>query len=394
MSLKTGPPIIKRKSIPLIGKSAESFQIGPLSPSLSDSLTNGTDIPPPPLPLQQQSSTEPLGENKMMRPGTPQRAGGRGGRGGSGTPGSSSRPQSPAAEPSMPGAFVDDKDERLRPGSSRIVTPQTPKLQKLGYEVSATASSSPYAPSASSQPLSAAEKKSPKRPGSSIFRLLPFKRTFNDRASSSAGSVSTRGPRPQTPGADTSSIVPSLADSGTGGVPAGSLSKKKSGTFWGRRKSSLSLVVGVDEMGQMVQQPEYQQHQQEEVGRRVASSGSGLGDQDEGEEFPPRLKKKKSGTFWRRRGSMGFDTLANQQQARQIQDQSTKNMQIQIPESMNGQLRGYQNAAGVDTEMGQVASPDSVPLRPRSPPPQLPEVEYVLNGGGLMGEEDWFAHIG
>ncbi|KAL9046851.1 MAG: hypothetical protein Q9214_000429 [Letrouitia sp. 1 TL-2023] len=392
MSLKTGPPVVKRKSIPLIGKSAESFQIGPLSPSLSDSLTNGTDIPPPPPPLQQQSSTTPSGENAMIRPGTPQRAG-RGG--GPGAPGGSSRPQSPAAELSMPGAFVNDKDEGLRPGSSRIATPQTPKLQKLGYEVSATASPSPYAPSASSQPLSAAERKSPRRPGSSIFRLLPFKRTFNDRASSSAESFSTRGARPQTPGADTSSIVPSLADSGTGGVPTGSLSKKKSGTFWGRRKSSLSLVVGVDEMGQMVQQPQQQpQQHQGEGGRRVASSGSGLGDHEEGEEFPPRLKKKKSGTFWRRRGSMGFDTLANQQQARQSQDQSTKNMQMLMPGSTNGGLGGYQKGAGIDTEMGQVAAPDSIPLKSRSPPPQLPEVEHVLNGGGLMGGEDWFAHIG
>ncbi|KAL9610521.1 MAG: hypothetical protein Q9167_004781 [Letrouitia subvulpina] len=226
-------------------------------------------------------------------------------------------------------AFVDDKDGGLRPGSSRITTPQTPKLQKRGYEVSATASASPYAPSASSQPLSAAERKSPRRPGSSIFRLLPFKRTFNDRASSSAESFSTRGARPQTPGADTSSIVPSLADSGTGGVPMGSLSKKKSGTFWGRRKSSLSLVVGVDEMGQM---------------------------------------------------------------ARQSQDQSTKNMQMQVTGLTNGRLGGYQN--GADTEMGRVAAPDSIPMRPRSPPPQLPEVEHVLNGGGLMGGENWFAHIG
>ncbi|KAI4240204.1 MAG: hypothetical protein L6R42_011565, partial [Xanthoria sp. 1 TBL-2021] len=65
MTSEIGPQI-KRKSVPLIGQSAESFQIGPLSPSLSDSLTNGTSIPAPAPP------TPPPKEPSIMeRPSTP-----------------------------------------------------------------------------------------------------------------------------------------------------------------------------------------------------------------------------------------------------------------------------------------------------------------------------------
>ncbi|KAL8741168.1 MAG: hypothetical protein Q9190_006200 [Brigantiaea leucoxantha] len=358
MSLKSGPPI-KRRSIPLIGKSAESFQIGPLSPSLSESLTKGTSIPAPLPPA-------PPSKETAMPPSTPQ-------------PKSSSNymrnsPRS-GVTASMPGTYVDDDDDDDNEASLKTtITPRTTsKLKSMGYEASASVSASPYA--SSSQPSSSS--KSSRRP-SSIFRLLPFKRSFNGRASSSADSFSTD--RPQTPSAD--SIVPSLAESST---LSGTLRKRKSGSFWGRRKSSLNLVTGADEMGQQ---------QSQDAGARSNGNGTygGHREEDGEEEFPPRLKTKKSGTFWKRRSSLGLDAqvaTANQRQSHDQGNGSTSQRQ-----GTNGQPGWYQNGVG-DAMGGGMAEPDSITIRSRSPPPKLPEVQHVLSGEGkLMGEENWFANIG
>ncbi|KAI4188036.1 MAG: hypothetical protein L6R41_002413 [Letrouitia leprolyta] len=347
MSAKSGP-IIKRKSVPLIGQSAESFQIGPLSPSLSDSLTNGTSIPAP----EPESPTPPPTE-PTMRPSTP----------------SQQQEQAPlsnatynryfpsATSPSMPGTFPDDEASPQDAPRSQTSF----KLQKMGYEVSATASPSPYAPS--SQP--SASSKSPRRP-SSVFRLLPFKRGYNDRASSSADSITSG--RPQTPGGD--SIMGSLADNGA----ERSLKKKKSGSFWGRRKSSLNYVTGYDDggLGDGTRAP---------ARSRTVSGGlnGGEASYDGEEEFPPRLKKKKSLTFWRRTSSLGLDKTG----MGYGQQQPARNG------SVTTGTNGYHG--NEDTVMSE---PDPITLRPRSPPPQLPEVGHVVEEkGGLMGGEDWFGSI-
>ena len=345
MSAKQGPPI-KRKSVPLIAKSADSFQIGALPSSLSESLTNGTSIPAPPPP------TLPPKDDGIMAPPPPIVDKNNNAEGPEYTPSFSS-----TSSPPMPGTFPIDENQE------NTAIPQTPpKLKKMGYQASASASPSPYA--SPSQPSSSS--KSPRRP-SSVFRLLNLKRSFNDRASSSSESFSTG--RPQTPGAE--SMLGSLADSGTGG----SLRKKKSGSFWGRRKSSLSHVTGADEMGQSNGHGPTKQ-------REISSSsgyGSGKAAIDEDEEFPPRLKKKKSLTFWRRSSSLGLDRV--------MQDN------IQRQNGIEGISKSNGRDASIDVEMGGVVA-DLVPVRPRSPPPQLPEVGGVLHEeGGLMGEEDWFGNI-
>lgn len=341
MTSKSGPQI-KRKSVPLIGQSAESFQIGPLSPSLSDSLTNGTPLDPP---------TPPPKDTSML-PSTPSQQQ-------SGLSDATYNRYFPSASsPTMPGTFpTDDFSPQDEPQ-----TQTSSKLQKMGYEASASASPSPYAPSS----LPSASSKSPRRP-SSVFRLLPFKRGFNDRTSSSADSFSSG--RPQTPGAE--SVVGSLADSGG----ERSAQKKKSGMFWGRRKSSLSYVTGADEAN--IQHG----HNIESVRQRNVNSGDDGGEAvyDGEEEFPPKLKKKKSLTFWRKTSSLGLDRAGSGYGQQQPGTNGS---------ASSGANEFHGNGDTVTSE------PDPITLRPRSPPPRLPEVRQVVQEkGGLMGDEDWFGDI-
>ncbi|KAL8815349.1 MAG: hypothetical protein Q9223_005509 [Gallowayella weberi] len=359
MASQNGPPI-KRKSVPLIGQSAESFQIGPLSPSLSDSLTNGTSIPPPapPTPPPKDSSSMDLSSTPPQQ-----------------------QQQAPLSDATYKRYFPsDDTSSSHVPGSfpTEDYSPEpqpiqpSSKLQKMGYEVSASASPSPYAHSSQRSATS----HSPHRP-SSVFRLFPFKRRYEDRTSSSADSISSG--RPQTPGAE--SVIGNLAESHGGS----SLKKKKSGSFWGRRKSSLSFVTGAEDVAQ---------HQRNgniaptgSMRQRTVSSNDGGAEsavfEGEEEEFPPRMKKKKSLTFWRRTSSLGLERMGSNGQQQQLQP--TRNGSIE------NATNGYQHD-GEDTMMSE---PDPITLRPRSPPPTLPEVGQVVHEkGGLMGEEDWFGNIG
>ena len=111
----------------------------------------------------------------------------------------------------------------------------------------------------------------------------------------------------------------------------------------------------------------------------------------EEEEFPPRLKKKKSLTFWRRGRALGLQPRGNgwgyggEQQQQQQHHQHTRNG------SMDNAVNGHRPFAEEDTVMSE---PDSITLRSSSPPPVLPEVGYVVDEkGGLMGGEDWFGNI-
>ncbi|KAL8679417.1 MAG: hypothetical protein Q9186_004294 [Xanthomendoza sp. 1 TL-2023] len=358
MTSKNGPQI-KRKSVPLIGQSAESFQIGPLSPSLSDSLTNGTSIPPPAPPTPPPKDT-----SSMDRPSTPIQQ----------------QQQTTLSDATYKRYFPsDDTSSSHMPGSFPTEdSPPEPqpihnssKLQKMGYEVSASASPSPYAhpsqPSATSQ--------SPHRP-SSVFRLFPFKRKQEDRTSSSADSIASG--RPQTPGAE--SVIGSLAES-QGGF---SLKKKKSGSFWGRRKSSLSFVTGAEESAQQQRNGNMAatgSMRQRTVSGNDGGPGKGVFEGEE-EEFPPRLKKKKSLTFWRRTSSLGMDRMGSYGQEQQKQP------------TRNGSIENAANGFQHDGEDTMMSEPHRITLRPRSPPPMLPEVGQVVHEkGGLMGGEDWFGNI-
>ncbi|KAL8786210.1 MAG: hypothetical protein Q9213_002898 [Squamulea squamosa] len=361
MSSKSGPQI-KRKSIPLIGQSAESFQIGPLSPSLSDSLTNGTSIPAPAPPtpppkepsIMEHPSTPPQQQHSTLSDATYKRY----------------FPSNDTPSSDMPGTFPteDTPPEPLPPSHT------SSKIQRMGYEASVSASPSPY--TASAHP--SATSQSPRRP-SSVFRLFPFKRKYDDRTSSSADSISTE--RPQTPGAD--SIIGSLVDSG-GGL---SLKQKKSGSFWGRRKSSLSFVTGAEGTNGQTngQHNTVNPVRQKTVSNNAAGNGGEAVFEGDEEEFPPRLKKKKSLTFWRRTSSVGLERMGSGSGSGYGQDQPTRSASIET--GPNGHRHIEEDAV--------MNEPDPITLRPRSPPPKLPEVGHVLHEkGGLMGGEDWFGNIG
>ncbi|KAI4108486.1 MAG: hypothetical protein L6R37_001090 [Teloschistes peruensis] len=344
MTSKSGPQI-KRKSVPLIGMSAESFQIGPLSPTISESLTNGTSIPAP---------SPPTPPPKEVTPSEQQPKGIL-----SNTTYNRYFPES--QQESMPGTFPTDDETPQDEPQMPVQTPS--KLKKMGYEASASASQSPYDPS----PRASASSPSPRRP-SSVFRLLPFKRKIGDRTSSSADSISSG--RPQTPGAE--SIMGSLADS-SGGL---SLKAKKSGSFWGRRKSSLNYVTGAEATGTT-----HSGNRAAMMKERAVSSGSRVYGGDDGdEEFPQRLQPKKSLTFWRRTSSLGLDKTG--------QGNGQQGPLTRSGSHSNGTNGVHQNE---DTLMSE---PDPSTLRPMSPPPQLPEVGHVVKEkGGLMGDEDWFGNI-
>ncbi|KAL8852988.1 MAG: hypothetical protein Q9221_002136 [Calogaya cf. arnoldii] len=386
MASQSGPQI-KRKSVPLIGQSAGSFQIGPLSPSLSDSLTNGTSIPapaPPTPPPKEEPST-------MDRPSTP-------------PPQQSTLSQAtynryfPSADQTSTGQTPPSQVPDPFPIDDSPPPPQqshtSSKLQKMGYEASASASQSPYA---ASSHLSTTEP-SYRRP-SGVFRL--FKRRYDDTRTSSSNESITSSTRPRTPGAD--SVIGSLADNESSLGGGKSLKKKKSGSFWGRRKSSLSFVTGMtEEPSSSIKNGApavvHSMRQQRAVSSNNATTGGeAVFEGGEEEEFPPRLKKKKSLTFWRRTSSLGLDRMGSGYgQGYQTTTQPTRNASIDegaknVITATNPNINGQSSLLGEDTIMSE---PDPIPARSTSPPPVLPEVGVVVSeNGGLMGEEDWFGDI-
>ena len=131
------------------------------------------------------------------------------------------------------------------------------------------------------------------------------------------------------------------------------------------------------------------QHQQ----RRAISSNAGENAAFEGgeeEEFPPRLKQKKSLTFWRRTSSLGLDRMGSGSGSAYGPgyQQPTRNASI---DEKNAAANGHTSLLGEDTVMSEA---DAIASRPRSPPPVLPDVGVVVHEkGGLMGGEDWFGDI-
>ncbi len=109
------------------------------------------------------------------------------------------------------------------------------------------------------------------------------------------------------------------------------------------------------------------------VEEEVERSSPALGEAD----VRPRLNKKKSGTFWGRRKSSfgmpleeaGEDTLSHQH--------------------TNGSVVAAEDHSATPTS--EVSHLDDE--RPRSPPPILPEVDEVYDGG-YLGAEDMFKNIG
>ena len=110
------------------------------------------------------------------------------------------------------------------------------------------------------------------------------------------------------------------------------------------------------------------------VEEEVERSSPYLGEAD----VRPRLNKKKSGTFWGRRKSsfgMPLEEAAPVELSR---------------EETNGSVAATGDYLDTRTSGGTSLQEEE---RPRSPPPQLPEVNVIYDGGSL-GVEDIFRKIG
>lgn len=87
----------------------------------------------------------------------------------------------------------------------------------------------------------------------------------------------------------------------------------------------------------------------------------------------PRLNKKKSGTFWKRRSSFALP--------------------LDQPSLSNGRGSGSDTAVEDDVERHGSVSDYQEYERPRTPPPMLPELGKILEGGMLGDGEDMFKDI-
>lgn len=105
-------------------------------------------------------------------------------------------------------------------------------------------------------------------------------------------------------------------------------------------------------------------------------------DMEEGQFQTPTLRKRMSTTFWRRKSSAGLNGDGG----------------YFPPQGMNG-IRTENGTAtpgatnDVATEVHSIEPPHVEDMRPRSPPPVIPELE-ALKENGYLGSEDMFNHIG
>ncbi len=117
-----------------------------------------------------------------------------------------------------------------------------------------------------------------------------------------------------------------------------------------------------------------------------------------GSEFPT-AKKRKSGTFWRRKSSLGMDTaLGKNGTTRAGQNQNTIGATSSV---INGGYSFMDRGPGEDvitTSQENERSPTAheselsqyESIRSISPPPQIPD---FIGGGGGLGGEDLFKDI-
>ena len=105
-------------------------------------------------------------------------------------------------------------------------------------------------------------------------------------------------------------------------------------------------------------------------------------DMDEGQLLSTTLKKRNSTTFWRRKSSMGISGDRGHLLAHAMNGTGTGNGSA-VPGAINN----------VDSGVNSVELQNVVDTRPRSPPPMIPEME-VMTEGGSLGGDDMFNHIG
>ncbi len=310
-----------------------SFQLPGLPTSISESLTSGTSIPPPepspPLPPEPQILTTPKKSSPRSH---------------------SYDDLSPTL--SMPGAF---------PTSPLSSPNQLPKTSNGPLRSSYTvAAYSPTSPNASR--VGTPNSKTEKRSGG-LRGLLSFKSSgrspqygASDSSSQHLNSPRSENFRPASPGGSSlaASFRPSLG--------------KKSGSFWNRRKSSLPPYS----LPAFTEAPALKGH-----GQSTGVNGQDTLYEDEGApkqntdlgESPLTLRKRKSGTFWRRKSLLGLNG-ENEYMAQH---------------GRNGDISGAENK---DVNAFEEQEEDT---RPRSPPPILPEI--AVKDTELLGE-DLFKNIG
>ena len=248
----------------------------------------------------------------------------------------------PSTSTTMPGAFPTSPLDSSSPGpQTPSARPQTENDQPvaLGYPLPSTPSTA-----------------SPRRPGSLKNLFRPLSRFYSNSDSQTTS-------------------PPGLRSASPSGTSVGSsarqiLNHKKSGSFWDRRKSSLGLKV--EGAGQNGFSNGRLNGNHTFVEEAVERSSPYLGEAD----VRPRLNKKKSGNLWgRRKSSLGIP----------LEEAGQDNLS---PQQTNVSVTGTGDY--LDRKVSGVSYQEEE--RPRSPPPKLPEVDEIYDGGSL-GAEDMFSKI-
>ena len=170
-------------------------------------------------------------------------------------------------------------------------------------------------------------------------------------------------------------------DPSEGGSIINSIRKRKSGTFWGKRKSSLAMEASTSP-SHVASDEIYRGH------ARVSSTASASGPSSVNRSPPQPLRKKQSESFWKRKPSLNLDRSAT-------------------PTHLNGNGLGSsptqpikENTADDGSEVRFSEAESYVQAeRSDSPPPKLPELNLGVGseeGSGLLddGADDMFANIG
>lgn len=122
-----------------------------------------------------------------------------------------------------------------------------------------------------------------------------------------------------------------------------------------------------------------------------------------GSDFPT-VRKRKSGTFWRRKSSLGMASAFGANGDPEIRENGTTNgvtssgsnvingKQNGVSGEQNGMNSDYDGRTSMAEQENEKPLPDIAIASTRSwsPPPQLPE---LIGGGGGLGGEDLFKDI-